>query len=119
MLLGDAQRAQRLWRCPRSAQSSPGPLPPECSDAIERVERVIGGEVDPCACPGLHAWEPDVGRIADLYSWWLRSQLAMVCPYPNGAVTDAITTLHGAIEAAKADAMRRLREEHEREKERR
>ena len=118
MLLGDARRLQALWRCPRAGHR-PGPLPQDCADAVERVERLIGCRGEFTGCPNGSAWTDDAIRVSESYSWWLRGQLHLLDPHPHGALTDAITLLHGSLEAAKADAMRRLREEHEREKNKR
>lgn len=114
MLLGDARRLQALWRCSRAGHT-PGPLAPDCTAAVERVERLIGCQGEFTGCPNGRAWTDDAARVSRCYSWWLRGQLALIEPHPHGALIDAIDLLHGGIEAAKADAMRRMREEHERE----
>lgn len=117
MLHGDAKAAQRRWRCPLAGHDG-GALDVECQKACEGVARVVGCEpAEITRCPGSYTRTRAAGVVADLYSWWLRSQLAVVWPYPPGTVTDAISALHQGIEGAKADAMRRMREEHEREQE--
>lgn len=124
VLLKDARNAQKRWRCPLAGHDG-GALDVECRRTCVTVERVLGcvdaaraDRDEPTElhrCPGSYTRTRDAGVVADLYSWWLRSQLAVVWPYPPGTVTDAISALHQGVEAAKADAMRRLREEHERE----
>jgi len=119
VLLGDARVHREKWRCPFSEHAG-GELADECKTTLERVERVTGCERGSLTkCPGAYLRDPDVILVGDLHSWWMRGQLAMRDPHPSAARVEAITLLHGSIEAAKADALRRIREEHEREKERR
>lgn len=110
-LENDARHYQRRWSCPLAGHA-PAPLDPECQQTCADTARVIGCPTDELAhCPGHYARTRDAGVVAELYSWWLRSQLAVVWPHPPGTVTDALSALHTGVEAAKADALRRLREE--------
>lgn len=117
-LQNDARHYQRRWSCPLAGHA-PAPLDAECQESCANAARVVGCEADEITrCPGHYTRTRDAGIAAELYMWWLRGQLGMVMPHPPGTVTDALSALHTGVEAAKADALRRLREEHEREKER-
>ena len=111
---GDAAQWQKRWHCPFAGYD--GTPPDDLTPTLAHVERVLGCAGEITRCPGSYARTEDAAKIAGLYSWWLKGQLAMRCPAPSGAVVDAIDAMHSAVEAAKADGLRRIREEHERKR---
>lgn len=116
-LASDAAKHQREWGCPFSNHAH-NPPSAACHETLERVERVTGCERGSLrGCPGATRRTHDAARVSMLYSWWLRGQLALVEPHPSQATVDAISAFHDAVESAKADALARLRAEHERARE--
>lgn len=114
VLDSDGARAQRAWSCPRvTAPDDVRPLPPEAIKALDAVHRLCGVAPDEprewTGCPCLAARDPAAHEVAALLPWYRKGQLHLRCPYPTGAMVDAIDVTESALAAREADEMRRLR----------
>ncbi|MBL0219662.1 MAG: hypothetical protein IPQ07_38080 [Myxococcales bacterium] len=118
MLDADGERAQKLWRCPRTCKPTddpPAALAPLCAKAIDNAHRLVGVDVDAgdepefTTCPSYYARLPEAFELSGLLGWYKKGQLHLRAPNPSRALVDAIDCVESALAQREADELRRIR----------
>lgn len=108
----DAGLARAAWRCPRAG----GAIDPDALDeahrgALDRVRRLTGCSAEDLrTCPCHYTRKPEAHEVVKLHRWLKAGALALRCPYPSGAIVDALDEFVSALGAREANDLERLKQ---------
>lgn len=108
----DAELARAAWRCPRAG----GTIDPDALDethrgALDRVRRLTGCSAEDLrTCPCHYTRRPEAHEVVKLHRWLKTGSLALRCPYPSGAIVDALDEFVSALGAREANDLERLKQ---------